>query len=56
MGFEIGDNRSGVRSQLGAEAIGIGFQWEHVAVVSDNFVFVDRAFAGFREEEFPNAA
>ena len=48
-------DRTGVGAQFGAECVRIGFERQHGAVRADDFVFVDRAFVEFRDEEFPDA-
>src|SRR5690349_13650876 len=55
MRFEIGDDRAGVWSQLGAEGVGIGFERKHVSVRTDDFEFVDGAFGEFGDEDFPDS-
>ena len=50
---QIDDDGAGVGAQFGAESVGIGFQGEHVAVWTDDFVFVDGAFCEFGNEKSP---
>src|SRR3989441_3349173 len=49
------DDRTGVRPELGAKAVGIGFERQDGAIRGDDLVFVNRAFVELGREEFPNA-
>ena len=46
---------AGVGAQFGAKGVGIGLQRKDVAVWTNYFVFVNRAFVLLREEDFPDA-
>ena len=49
------DDRTGVRPELGAKAVGIGFERQDRTIRRDDLVFVNRAFVELGREEFPNA-
>src|SRR6266404_5458043 len=55
MRFEIADDGAGVRTQLGAEGVRIGFEGQKISIGAEDFVLVDGAFADFREKKFPDA-
>src|SRR5258706_532347 len=55
VGIKIGDDRAGFGAKLATEGVGIGFKREKNSVRAEDFVFVDRAFGDFGEEEFPDA-
>src|SRR5258705_10142138 len=55
IGIQVGDDRTGLRAQLGAEGVGIGLERDHVSVGADDFVFVDGAFIQFGDKKLPNS-
>ena len=54
MRFEIADDGAGVRTQLGAEAVRVGFEGQKISVGTEDFVLVDGAFADFGKKKFPD--
>src|SRR5580692_625813 len=49
------DDRAGVRPELRAETVWVGFQRQNGILRAYDFVFVDDPFVVFRDEEFPDS-
>src|SRR5712675_1564841 len=55
IGIQVGDDRTGLRAQLGAKRVGVGLERDHVSVGADDFVLVDGAFIQFGDKKLPNS-
>src|SRR5437660_1723482 len=53
--LQVRDDGTGLGAKLSAKGVGIGFEREKISVGAGDFVLVDRAFAGARKKELPNA-